>query len=66
MSDDVKERLFQPFFTTKPEGTSSGLGLAQVLGLMRQAGGAVEVESSLGAGTRVRLLFPKTRELAVA
>ncbi|UPG93839.1 two-component system sensor histidine kinase NtrB [Luteibacter aegosomatissinici] len=59
MPDEVKERLFQPFFTTKPAGQGTGLGMAQVLGLMRQASGSVEVQSQLGEGTRVRLVFPR-------
>ena len=61
MSDDVRERLFQPFFTTKAPGKGTGLGMAQVLGTMRQAGGFVNVETALGEGTSVRLLFPAVR-----
>lgn len=58
MSDDVRERLFQPFFTTKPPGKGTGLGMAQVLGTMRQAQGFVKVRTALGEGTSVQLLFP--------
>lgn len=61
MSDDVRELLFQPFFTTKAPGKGTGLGMAQVLGTMRQAGGFVSVETALGEGTSVRLLFPAVR-----
>ena len=56
MDADTKARLFEPFFTTKHEGT--GLGLATVFSLVRRAGGGIVVESSLGAGTTLRLLFP--------
>jgi PAS domain S-box len=61
MTEEVRERLFQPFFTTKPPGQGTGLGMAQVLGLMRQASGSVDVHTVLGQGTRVRLLFPRSR-----
>ncbi|MCI2245160.1 ATP-binding protein [Xanthomonas sp. PPL568] len=58
MSDEVKSRLFEAYFTTKPEGKGTGLGLAQVYGLVRQAGGFVDVESELGCGTTITLAFP--------
>ncbi|MDQ7996924.1 MAG: ATP-binding protein [Luteibacter sp.] len=61
MTEEVRERLFQPFFTTKAPEKGTGLGMAQVLGLMRQASGSVEVQTTLGEGTRVRLLFPRSR-----
>ncbi|QWT21328.1 PAS domain-containing protein [Bacillus sp. NP157] len=66
MSEEVQERLFQPFFTTKASGKGTGLGMAQVLGLMRQASGSVQVVSAPGAGTTVRLIFPCAGELTVA
>ncbi|MBB5875382.1 ATP-binding protein [Xanthomonas sp. 3498] len=58
MSEEVKSRLFEAYFTTKPEGKGTGLGLAQVYGLVRQAGGFVDVESELGRGTTITLAFP--------
>ncbi len=57
MSDDVKERLFEPFFTTKEAG-GTGLGLASVRDVMEAHGGRVTVESELGKGTTVSLLWP--------
>jgi PAS domain S-box-containing protein len=57
MSEDVRQRLFEPYFTTKEGG--SGLGLAQVYGTVAQAGGAIEIESESGVGTRFRLVFPR-------
>ncbi|MXV08640.1 MULTISPECIES: two-component system sensor histidine kinase NtrB [unclassified Xanthomonas] len=58
MSEEVKSRLFEAYFTTKPEGKGTGLGLAQVYGLVRQAGGFVDVESELSRGTTITLAFP--------
>lgn len=64
MTPEVQSRLFEPYFTTKRRG--SGLGLAQVYGLMRLVGGFVRVESKLGRGTTVLLAFPKARDAGVA
>lgn len=62
MSEDVKRHLFEPFFTTKPRGRGTGLGLATIYGIVRQAGGAIEIDSAEGEGTTVRILFPTTKE----
>ena len=60
MSDEVKARLFEPFFTTKPQGEGTGLGLAMCHGMVKQAGGSVTVQSELGKGTDVLILFPRS------
>ena len=56
---DVKERAFDPFYTTKPVGQGTGLGLSMVYGFVRQSGGHCEIESELGEGTRIILLLPR-------
>jgi len=62
MSEDVAARAFEPFFTTKQVGKGTGLGLASVYGIVRQAGGDVSIETSPGAGTTVSLLLPRTTD----
>ncbi|MBC7842238.1 MAG: PAS domain-containing protein [Gemmatimonadaceae bacterium] len=57
MSSEVRERAFEPFFSTKgPNG--SGLGLAEVYGVMKRHNGRIEIESEVGRGSTVRLVFP--------
>jgi PAS domain S-box-containing protein len=58
MSDETLAHAFEPFFTSKPAGKGTGLGLATVYGIVKQAGGAISVESGLGKGTIVRLVLP--------
>ena len=58
MAPDVLVRATEPFFSTKPFGKGTGLGLAQVYGIARQSGGTVRIESAEGEGTRVHILLP--------
>jgi CheY-like chemotaxis protein len=60
MDEETLRRAIDPFFTTKAVGKGTGLGLAQVYGSARQAGGTVRIESKPGVGTTVRVFFPKT------
>jgi signal transduction histidine kinase len=59
MDEAVLHNAFEPFFTTKPPGLGSGLGLSQVYGVATQSGGAVRIESAVGKGTTVSVLFPR-------
>jgi CheY-like chemotaxis protein len=57
MPPDVLARATEPFFSTKPVGKGTGLGLAQVYGIAQQSGGTVRIESREGAGTKVHILL---------
>ncbi len=61
MDPSTAARATEPFFTTKPPGLGTGLGLAMVRDVVARAGGAVEIESAPGRGTRVRLRLPVAR-----
>jgi PAS domain S-box-containing protein len=57
MTENVRARAFEPFYTTKAVGAGTGLGLAQVYGIARQAGGTARIASIPGSGTTVTLLL---------
>jgi PAS domain S-box-containing protein len=61
MSPDILARAFDPFYTTKPVGEGTGLGLSMVYGFARQSGGQVRLYSEIGNGTTVRLYLPRYR-----
>ena len=65
MPEEVRMRAVEPFFTTKPVGRGSGLGLSQVLGFAQQSQGELSIESEPGRGTLVRLVFPRVTAAVV-
>jgi PAS domain S-box-containing protein len=62
MTKDVLERAIEPFFTTKPEGQGTGLGLSMAFGFAKQSGGHFRIYSEPGHGTTVKMYFARSQE----
>lgn len=60
MSETVQKKIFEPFFTTKDQGKGTGLGLATSFGIVKQLGGWITFESTLGVGTRFDVFLPRS------
>jgi PAS domain S-box-containing protein len=65
MDEATKTRIFDAYYTTKPVGEGTGLGLSMVYGVMQSHGGTVTVDSAPGKGSTFRLYFPATGESAL-
>lgn len=65
MSEAQQKRIFEPYFTTKKEGVGTGLGLSVVEGIVRDIGGNISVESTVGEGTKFTMLLPGADEKVV-
>jgi signal transduction histidine kinase len=62
MSEEVRERALDPFFTTKPLGKGTGLGLSMTFGYVRQSSGYLRIESRPGEGATITILMPRIEE----
>ena len=63
MSEEVRRRAVDPFFTTKETSSGTGLGLSMVYGFVQQAGGELRIYSVEGIGTTVRIVVPRGTEM---
>jgi signal transduction histidine kinase len=58
MSEETRQRIFEPYFTTKEADRGTGLGLPSVMAIVQKAGGTIDAQSELGPGTCFRIHLP--------
>jgi len=66
MTDEVLAKAFEPFYTTKPVGSGTGLGLSQVYGIAKQTGGTVSISTKVGHGTTMTVYLPRSTAQAAS